>query len=79
MAIFELEGCRVEGVRREEGARGGDVVCECAVALAEARLIAGLEVFMLDGNCSIKSASEPKQALIWRRCRAIGALEHPWY
>jgi hypothetical protein len=63
LAIFELECCRVEGVRREEGARGGDVVCKCAVALAEARLVAGLEIFMLDGNCSLKSACEPKQAL----------------
>lgn len=52
LAILELECCGIEGVRRDEGARGGDVVGECAVALAEARLVAGLEVFMLNGDCS---------------------------
>lgn len=56
LAIFKLECCRVEGVWRNEGARCGDVVCERAIALTEARLVASLEVFMLDGDCSLELA-----------------------
>lgn len=49
LAVFELECCRIEGIWGDEGARGGDVVGEGAIALAEARLVAGFEVFMFDG------------------------------
>jgi hypothetical protein len=58
LAIFELECCRIEGVWGDEGARGSDVVGECAVALAEARLVASFEVLVFDRDYRVESALE---------------------
>lgn len=58
MAIFELECCGIKGVWGDEGARGSDVVGECAVALTEARLVASLEIFMFDRDYRVESVLE---------------------
>lgn len=50
LAFVELECCWVESIRGNEGGRCGDVVCERAIALTKPRLVAGLEVLMLDGD-----------------------------
>jgi hypothetical protein len=50
LAVLECDGGGFEVVWGGPGARSGDTISELAIALTEARLVAGLEVFVFYRN-----------------------------